>query len=84
MPDCMYVTCFYVVQSPYTITTAQRAFFEYPGQSCNARKAAMGKNPDAYQTVYNFAPFPVSNMPTVPAKTQTKVKVDHGSGKAGA
>lgn len=37
MPDCGYVTCWYLIVNSYTMTTAQRDFFVYPGQPYNAR-----------------------------------------------
>lgn len=57
MPDCDYVICWYVLQTPFTLTTDQYNFFVMSGQPWNARQNNLSTNPDAYQTVYNLAPW---------------------------
>lgn len=59
MPDCGYVYCWYIVQTPYTLTQAQHDFFKYPGQPYNIRNNNLSTNLEAYQTVYNLAPFKI-------------------------
>ena len=59
MPGCEAV-CWYVVESPFTITTAQRDFFIYQSKASNARTTGLGN--DAYTAKFfwygAFSPEP--------------------------
>ena len=61
MPGCDHV-CWYVVEAPFTITTAQRDFFVYEQNSSNARGTGQGN--DAYTPYFfwygAFSPDPTS------------------------
>ena len=43
MPGCDQV-CWYVIESPYPITTAQRDFFVYDSNDSNARRTGLGSS----------------------------------------
>ena len=55
IPECTLYLCWYVVNQPFTITTAQRDFFVYPNQVSNNRSTNLYSYKTATQ--FNAGPF---------------------------